>query len=149
MSIPLPDEILIEFFSYLEEVDLVYCMKVCKSWYNVANDLSLLYISSIFVKTLSFETLLVTCCERNHVLSFDKALRKLNEIFPQIRYVDLWNNCINIACRKGYLSLFKKLHNFATYDHTSLIKLASENGNSQIVNFLNLNTEPSSGLRIM
>lgn len=141
MSTPLPDELLIEIFSCLLETDLVYCMGACKDWYRVTNDLSLLYIENIFSKTLSFETLLINCCQHNHILSFDKALQKLNNIFPQINYHNLWTKCINAACKEGHFALFKRLHNFAIYNSEELIKLAKD---KRIVKFLCSDKETSS-----
>jgi hypothetical protein len=139
-----PDETYLEIFSYLDETDLVYAMKVSKKWHQLINNLNILYISDIFSKTLSFGKLILNCCEYNHLLSFDKAINKLNTIFPQINYADLWNKCIYITCKKGYFALFKRLHVFAIYDHNALIKLAKNNNHQKIVDYLSSQVDQNS-----
>jgi hypothetical protein len=132
----LPNEMFLTIFAHLDETDLISCMSVNKNWHSITNNLNLLYISEVFSKTLSFELLLTNCCQNNYILSFDKTINKLNNIFPQINYVNLWNKCIKIACRKGHFSLFKRLHGFAIYDSNELITIAREYEQHKIIDFI-------------
>ena len=128
----IPNEITIFIFSFLSEHDLCFCIRVSKLWFNIID----VYIARRISKYSTFGDFILDCCERNHLLSFDRAINKLNDIFPHINYILLWSQCISITCVKGHFALFKRLQKFAVYNQKELIQLAGDNNHMNIVDFL-------------
>lgn len=105
----LPADILFLVLTYLSEIQLVTCMRVSRYWYQIAHTPQLLYINRN--RHLTLHNVILQCCQFNHVLSFKLAIHQLStmKIPPQINFYLLWNDCLNICCQHGHLSLFKRI----------------------------------------
>lgn len=131
----LPEEILLNIFGYLKEIDRMKIVSTCKRWNRVIGDKSLYHIPDKNI--LGF---IVECCEENLVMSLTRAIHIAeNDYTSWEGPISLtWGTALIAAAGKGNIPIATKM---ISAGGTSIgikqaISAAIINGHLKMVKFL-------------
>ena len=123
---------LINIFLGLCETDIVSCRLVCRRWFVVASDKTLVYYSRR--QDLPLAQLIIESCEQNNIISFTKSVAAycaFDNILTArtVSSHDLWVKCMIAAAKGGSLQILKKIFGYGpSYGFADAIRIAVEHG---------------------